>query len=64
VVENDIAVDRSNNTDSWLVLTLLLAAWALSAAVVMALGGFTGKDPIPLSTASPGSSNRTGCASR
>jgi 4-amino-4-deoxy-L-arabinose transferase-like glycosyltransferase len=28
-----IAVDRSNNTDTLLVLTLLLAAWALSRAV-------------------------------
>ena len=28
-----VAVDRSNNTESWLVLTLLLAAWALSRAV-------------------------------
>ena len=40
-----VAVDRSNNTDSWLLLVLLLAAWAalrgrgLSLAVAMALLG-------------------------
>ena len=38
-----VAIDRSNNTDSWLVLFLLLAAWAalrgrgLSLAIAMAL---------------------------
>ena len=40
-----VAIDRSNNTDSWLVLFLLLAAWAalrgrgLSLAIAMALLG-------------------------
>ena len=28
-----VAVDRSNNTDTGLVLTLLLAAWALTRAI-------------------------------
>ena len=35
-----VAVDRSNSTESWLVLTLLLAAWALSRAVETARARF------------------------